>query len=118
MDLHGSAAHEAQGVQRDDVHHVDVASPGGHHGEVAQARHRRPGPGGLVAQGTAPEVEGGVHEANGHGLVVEAAGHGAHEVRGQDGHQQHGAERAVNAAAALVGEESDEDAGGHAEPEI
>ena len=46
----------------DDVHHKDVATPGGDHAEVRSRRQHRPGPGAIAAQGTAPEVEGGVPE--------------------------------------------------------
>mmetsp|Transcript_58114 Transcript_58114/g.169911 ORF Transcript_58114/g.169911 Transcript_58114/m.169911 type:complete len:249 (+) Transcript_58114:1768-2514(+) len=75
-------------MQADNVVHKDVATPRGGGGRVGQAGEHPEGPGAGRPDGAAPEPEHGGEGAHGHRLVVEAAAHGAHDVRGDDGHDE------------------------------
>ena len=87
------------------AHHVedeDVAAPGGDHVDVHERGEEGKGPRRRGAHGAHPEVEGAADGRHGNPLVVIAAGHRAHEVRGRDAHEEGRSQRGGRREGRLV----------------
>ena len=108
--------HDDRRVKTDHVQDEHVPAPRGDHVDVAQAGEGADGPGPPRAQRADPREEREAHGGDGEGLVVVSAADGAHGVRGDDAHDQRRDDRGRAAAAALGGEERDEERRDGAEP--
>ena len=101
------------------AHHVedeDVAAPGGDHVDVHDRSEEGKGPRRRGAHGAHPEVEGAADGRHGNPLVVIAAGHRAHEVRGRDAHEEGCSQRGGRREGRLVRHPSHEQGGDRPEP--
>ena len=99
------AEDEGERVQADQVEDEDVPAPCGDHADVREAGEDAERPRRRRAQSTHPEEESGHDHTDREALVVVAACHRAHEVRGEDGHEEGRGNGRVRIARALPAEE-------------